>query len=252
MRAPLRRREAEEELRLVGNQLRARDPGGERHLLGESSADEALAHAGHLEEVVQLSEDRLRSRGHVTEGVAAEEHGQVVFLEHERLVVACEPRRLTQDRRTPERDPGGLLVCGQVIRVREATCQTRQEDLEVGLTPGNGHAEALRGLRIGTVELPERCFKPLPGLQERGRRRREAELGGDELVVPRRDEHFHAVAKRHLDPAEQVLLTRSRALERGECRSRRRGGEGVGERVQPRGGQRGALDELTPVQLHPV
>ena len=89
-------REAEEELRRLGDEIGAGDAGGHRHLLGqapravEAAAGESFANARHAEHPVQLLEQRVRAVGDRVQRVGAEEHGDVVLLEHRLRRVAGE------------------------------------------------------------------------------------------------------------------------------------------------------------------
>ena len=99
----LRRREAEEELRTVGDEVGALDRAaasaicfGRPDAAVEAAAREALADARHAEQAVQIVEERRRSRGDVVEDVAAQQHGDVVLLEQRRLRVAREADRVLE------------------------------------------------------------------------------------------------------------------------------------------------------------
>src|SRR5919109_3034056 len=76
---PLRRREPQEELRAVGDQLGALDACGERHLLRQATAArepaalKALADARDAEEPVRRGEELLRTVGDVFAMVTSEQ-----------------------------------------------------------------------------------------------------------------------------------------------------------------------------------
>ena len=100
-RVPLRRREAEEELRAVRDQVGARDTRGRRHLLRQALpavhlAGEALADARHGERAFQAVGDLRRRRPDVLLVVAAEEEGDVVGLEQRLVRVARKADRVDQ------------------------------------------------------------------------------------------------------------------------------------------------------------
>src|SRR5258706_10997310 len=97
----LRRREAEEELGVVGDQVRARDARRHRHLLWqallaltlEAAAREAAPDARHGEER-QVVEECLASVVDVRAAVAAQEYCYIVVLENRVARIAREaPRR---------------------------------------------------------------------------------------------------------------------------------------------------------------
>ena len=98
----LRRREAEEELRSVRNEIGSGDACGESHLLRqagatvEASSDEPLADARDLEETAQIVEDRRCTVGDVVERVAAEQDGDVVRLENRGVGIGREPDRVLE------------------------------------------------------------------------------------------------------------------------------------------------------------
>jgi hypothetical protein len=99
----LRRREAEEELGGVRDQLGTWNACGQRHLLRqaaasfEAAASEALANRRDVEEI-EFVEERLRSIGDMVEVVAPKQYRQVVLLEQRFVGVALEPARRKQRR----------------------------------------------------------------------------------------------------------------------------------------------------------
>ena len=125
---PLGRREPQEQLGLVGDQVRAGHLGRDRHPLREtpaaveSAAREALADARHPEEV-EVLEERFRGCRDVVEVVAAQKHRDVVRLEDELGRVARKAPRVEQDadrlaRRLRRPSVEGDVAVGQLRRRR--------------------------------------------------------------------------------------------------------------------------------------
>src|SRR4029450_1260310 len=95
----LRRREAEEKLGRVRDELGAGNSRGERHLLRqalpavEATAHEPAADARELEGVAHVVEDLRRDGLDVVAAVAAKEEGDVVLLEDQLVGIARESDR---------------------------------------------------------------------------------------------------------------------------------------------------------------
>ena len=121
-RVPLRRREAEEELRAVGNEVGARDSRGRRHLFRQPLAPvhlagEALADARHGERAFHSVGDLGRGRPDVLLVVAAEEERDVVLLEQRVVGIAREADRVEQRSLAA---PGGRT--GRCTSAASGTC----------------------------------------------------------------------------------------------------------------------------------
>ena len=205
----LGRSEAQEELGGVRDQIGAVHARCHRHLLrqalgpAEAAAGEPPANARRLKQA-QVLEERLRALAHVVERVAAQEHGDVVRLQHGRVRVAREA-----DRRQ-ERELAGPAVMWGVLRPR-----LRHVSLEVGKAPRDRDAEPRGGRREAAVEAGERIL-------EVALRRPEVAATdgcGHELVVQRRDDHGNAVVADDAQALQQVLLGR----QPGRGRAARRG-----------------------------
>ena len=202
----LARGEAEEELRRVGDQLRARDAGGHRHLLRqallplEAAADEAAPDAGRGEESAEVVEERLRPGPDVLGVVAAEEDGDLVLLEDELLGIAREADRVDQRARRPSPRLGRPEVHGQVL-----LGEGRDVAAEVRKAPRDGDVQAARLRRELVLEAKERGLELVASLPQRRGRLVDPDGRGDDLVVERRHEHLDAVVD-HLVERDDVLL----------------------------------------------
>jgi hypothetical protein len=118
----------------LGDRLGARDAGGHGHPLRQAVADEAAPDAGRLqrvgEELGQRAVD-VRSR------VAAQQHGDVVGLEHRARRVAREADRV---------DECAHPAAGAVVERQVALRLARDMAAEVGEAPRDGDAEPRRPL----------------------------------------------------------------------------------------------------------
>ena len=245
----LRRREAEEELSRVGDELGAADPRRHRHLLRqalapvEAAAGEAPADARDREEPFRLVEEARRPVGDEIHAVAPQEDGDVVVLEDQVLRVAREADRV---------DDAADLLARRLRRadVHRELLLRQGGDVarEVGKPPAEADRQPLRRGLVARVELLQRLAQRRAGLGQCGGGRLHVQPGGDDLVVERRHDDLDPVVDDHLRPAEDVLLGRenARALALG------RGGEAVDELVDPRCAERrrAARDELPPGQAH--
>ncbi len=237
----LRRREAEEELGAVRDEIRAGDARGDGHLLRqalpapEAAAGEPAADARHREE--RQVEDRLVRAVDVVAVVAAQEHGDVVRLEDGGVRVAREaPRR--QKRR----------LAGTAV-VREMRPRLlRDVVLEVRHAPRDGDAEPCRRERVLGVERAQHVLE----VALRAAHVLHVQRRGHDLAVQRRHEHLDALAVDARE-VEHVLLGRH-ACRLGDGPRRRRS-ETVDELVDPAAGDRcrgRAADEPAPCEPHQV
>ncbi len=238
---PLGRREPEEELRAVRDQLRPRHAGRGRHLLRQTRAPvelarEALADARDRKHALHPVEDLGRRLLDVLLVVAPEEERDVVVLEaHVRRVA----------REAPGVEEGALVrapVEGQVQLSRAGHVR-----VEVRQAPGDGDRQPLRGPGVLAVQLLQHIAQRGPSLGQRARR--VGDLRRDHLVVPRRDHDLHAFAVLDPHPVEEVLLGLAALPEMG-----RRVGEPVDELVDARGAEgrtrRSAEEQLLACELH--
>jgi hypothetical protein len=236
------RREAEEELGRVRDQLGAWNACGQSHLLRqaaaalEAAAGKALANRRDVEEI-EFVEERLRTVGDVVEVVAPKQHRNVVLLEQRRVGVAHEPARRKQRRL-------GRAPVERKIR----TPRRRNEPLEVRQSPGKRDSEARGRRREPSLEIGEsRLERPLCIGEIRAIH---AHAGGDDLVMERRHRHLDVVVRHRLHAVEHVLLRRKRT---GRAAIGRRAGEPVDELVgaghAKRAGRR-TREDLAPRELH--
>ena len=190
------RGEAEEELRVLGNQLRGRDSGRQCHLARQPAPREPLANRRALQDPRVAEQDLLGVRD-VVEAVAAQQHDRIVILEH--CVVRVARKANCIEQRRTLRPPVQRL---QPLPLR------RDETPEVRKPPAHRHADAGGG---DGVRLLERRKRPFEG--ERcvsGVGRVDGDARRDELVMERGHEHLHAVVLLDRDAVEQVLLASRR------------------------------------------
>ena len=207
----LGRGEPEEELRPVRDQLGARDAGRQRDPLRqaclpvESPAREPLADAGHPEERLRLVEQPRGGVRDVRLRVAAEQHGDVVVLEDRPVGVAREPLRILEHAQRPSArspTPGGR-------RGRARAPGRARSDGSTGRPQATTHAETGRCGRIVAVEACKHALELAARFTERRAAFADAKLGGDDLVMERRDEDLHLVVDDGPDAVEEVLLGRT-------------------------------------------
>jgi len=112
-RTALRRREPEEELRVVRDRGGAGNAGRGREAFRQPRTDEPAADARRLEHAVQLCEQPLPRRRHVRTEVTAQDDGDVVALEHGRRRIAREPNRVGERGHTPAHPTRFLEIDGR-------------------------------------------------------------------------------------------------------------------------------------------
>ena len=133
----------------------------------------------------------------MVEVVAAEQHRDVVLLEHGRVRVACETSR--RKKRVPGRAP--------VERGVHAP-RRRDEPLEVRQPPGHRDSQTSRRRRKTPLEIGERrlervtCIGEVRAIHEHSRR--------DDLVMKRRHLHLDTVVRHRPHAVEHMLLGRQR------------------------------------------
>src|SRR5581483_2244889 len=235
----LRRREAEEQLGAVGDEVRAWHAGGDCHLLRqavaavEATAGEAAADARHGEK--RERRDLGARVLDVLDSVAAKEEDDVVVLEDRARGVARESPRRKQHR---------LLRAPVVRKVRPRL--RRHDLLEVWDAPADGDAESRRRELVRRIDSAKHILE----LRLRGADLGHVELRRDHGVMERRDDDLDAFARRRPE-VDQVLLGRhARRLDGGALRRRR---EMVDELVDaPTSGRRGgrAAEEPAPREPH--
>ena len=191
------RREAEEQLGRVGDQVGARDLRGLRHLLRqglaafEAATREAAANRRHVEELRVAN--ALRRILDVVTRVGAQEEDDVVLLEPRVAGIAREALGVDQHR----------LACAAVVR-QVTPCCIGDELVEVRLPPRDGHAEAGRRRRVVGIESREHAL-------ELGARRGQVAATDrnarrHDLVVQGRHQHLDPVRAHDADAFEQMLL----------------------------------------------
>ena len=245
----LGRREPEEQLGIVWDQLGARNVGRNRHLLREAppafetTADKAAAHAGPAEDL-QLLEQLPCGPLDVIEPVASQEHGDIVLFEDRRLRVAREADRFLEHAHTLPPFPGGTPIEREM-----ASGLARHEAVKVGQPPGNGDAETGRS-RLELALQPAKCgLELLTRLPELGCGLPYPQLCSRDLVVERRHEHLDVVVAHDSDAVQDVLL----GLQDSAYAPLRCGREPIDELVDA--GNRettgcSAAEELLPGQTH--
>ena len=238
-RVLLRRGEAEEELRAVGDQLGASNPRCGRHPLGQPAADEAVADARDLEDA-QVLEQRLRAVVHVRGDVATEQDGDVVLLQDRLFGIAREPDRVEQDALPP------LGRCPAVDRDVDRRL-VRDDAVEIGQAPGDRDAEAGGTRRVeALLERDERVLE----LSLRCPRVAGRDPCSHEPVMERRHDDLHPLV---LDDAELERVLVGRTHPADALPLRRVTAEPVGELVDARTGERGrrgARQRFASCQLH--
>ena len=207
----LRRRETEEQLRTVGDEVGTLDARSKRHLLRQPDAaieptpHESLPDAGHAEQAAQIVEDRCRSLGDVVEESLRKQHGDIVRLEQRRFRVARKPDRIFEhaDRSLPrlrrtavEREmadpPGRARTAGSSGAPRPPSRRDRPAWARTDRRDHREHARVPRGP---------------PELR---RRLADTQCRRDDLMVERRNEHLDAVVEHDTDPVQEVLLGEER------------------------------------------
>ena len=246
----LGRREAEEELRTVRDEVGTIDPCCGGHLLRkarpavESTSDESFADARHAEQLPEIVDQRLRAERDAVERVAAKEHGDVVLLEPRALGIAREPHGvLEHPHRRPARGGSASVERKVLGRLR------RHVLLEIRGAPRDRDPETGGRCVEPLLETPQGVLHFLPCLSQGGRVVCNLQLRRDDLVVERGHQDLDAVVAYDLNAVEQVLLGRADST----CDPRRRRSEAVDQLVDSgRGRHRrgGADDELLSGQPH--
>ena len=201
-RSLLRRREAQEQLGVVGNQVRPLDTRSLGHPLRQArarvevAADEPAPDARRTEDA-RAVEERALGVPDVLADVAAQEHGDVVLLEGRLARIAGEPDRIGERAHGAELGPRGATVERQMH-----ACLPRHVAAKVWETPGDGDPESGRRRRIASVELEEHllelALRPSDVVSRHTCR--------DDGVVKRRYDDRHAVVSHDRDAVEQMLL----------------------------------------------
>ncbi len=209
----LGRRESEEELRAVGDQLGTLDACGERHLLRQpgpalqAAPDEALADARHAEQVARgrrtapsrplrcARASRCEARRRDRSPRAASCPGRWETGSRPRAPVRARPARPS-----PAGPRAGASPPGPERSARSRAAPRRR---------------SRRGRSgVGSKRSSSRrsaCSSSSPGFPELGRALAHTQGRGDDLVVERRHQHLDAVVANDPNAVEQVLLRSQRA-----------------------------------------
>ena len=211
------RRESEEQLGRIGNQLRAGNPGRDRHLLRQASrssepaSGEAFADARHPEDAAEIAEEPLRSRGRCAPGSRC-----AAGLRRRCPRGSSCPGRWETGPRPRGRARAGRARRWRACRPGGAGRLPGTYRLEVWQAPRDGHPE--------TGRCRARTARRASGARARARPARpgasagtlaDAQLRSDDLVVQRRYEYLdpvvpHDRGSRRADAARRERSRRAR------------------------------------------